>query len=678
MPPRAGSGGRATLDFFAAQASARRRTAALAFAFALALVAVILLVYLALLIAAGTSGAGMVDVGADGAVYGPSPFQPALLAAAAVGVAAVTGVGTAYHAVRLSAGGGAAVAELLGGSPVDRATQDPAERRLVNVAEEMALAAGMPVPRLYVLKGEAGLNAFAAGYTPGHSVVAVTRGALDRLTRDELQGVVAHELSHVLNADTRIDLRLMAAVGGLTFLSLLGRLLLDGTPRVGRSRDRNRGALLLVGLGLLVAGAFGSLCGKLVRYAVARQREWLADASAVQFTRNPDGLASALRKIAREGSAVASPHVPEAAHLFFARATTGFLAGLFSTHPPIEERIRRLAPHLGALPGTGGAAAVPGPPGPAAPRTAAPGAAALDASGPGPAPDAAAPASAERPAHAPAAPDASARPPPLQRASLEHLGRAAALLARLPPALGPATREPFGARAVACALLVADGAAERATQLGYLARNDPALAVEVERLLPALAGLSRADRTGVLGLALPTLDQLSPGQATALEADLRALGAADGTVTPFELAVRRAVVRRLRRGAGGPARAELRTIEDAYPECLELLSNLAWIGGRDAAAAQAALDAGARALGAAGPWRLPPRERLGLGRLDATLERLDGAAPAVKARLLEAAALTALADGLVTLDEAELLRAVAAALGLPVPPLLARADAPEP
>src|SRR5512142_995606 len=236
MPPPAGAGGRATLDFFAAQERARRRTAVLGVAFALAVLAVILLVYLALLLAVGLSGGGAIQASADGTPSLPSPLQPALLLLSAAGVAAVTGVGTAWHATRLSAGGGAAVAELLGGPPVDRQTADPGERRLVNVTEEMAVAAGLPVPRLYVLQGEAGINAFAAGYTPGHAVVAVTRGALDRLTRDELQGVVAHELSHVLNADTRIDLRLMAAVGGLAFLTLLGRLLLDGTPRSYRSR----------------------------------------------------------------------------------------------------------------------------------------------------------------------------------------------------------------------------------------------------------------------------------------------------------------------------------------------------------------------------------------------------------------------------------------------------------
>ena len=645
MPPRAGSGGRATLDFFAAQASARRRTAALAFAFALALVAVILLVYLALLIAAGTSGAGMVDVGADGAVYGPSPFQPALLAAAAVGVAAVTGVGTAYHAVRLSAGGGAAVAELLGGSPVDRATQDPAERRLVNVAEEMALAAGMPVPRLYVLKGEAGLNAFAAGYTPGHSVVAVTRGALDRLTRDELQGVVAHELSHVLNADTRIDLRLMAAVGGLTFLSLLGRLLLDGTPRVGRSRDRNRGALLLVGLGLLVAGAFGSLCGKLVRYAVARQREWLADASAVQFTRNPDGLASALRKIAREGSAVASP-TSRRRPTSSSRATTGFLAGLFSTHPPMEERIRRLAPHLGALPGAGGAAAVPGPPGPAAPRTAAPGRSrarrlrARPRAG-----------RRRRPPRRSARPTHPRRPTP-RRAPRAAPGarRRSTSAARRRCSPGSRRRsvrppEPFGAAPspAPCWCGRRRGAGGRSS--GSSPGADRAR--RRGRAAPARARrLSRADHTGVLGPRTATPRPALAGQATALEADLRASAR---PTEPWRLRARGAP----RGGAATPPRRRrrrarsLRTIDGRLPGVPRAALDLAWIGGRDAAAAQAALDAGAGARRRR-PLAPPPRERLGLGRLDATLERLDGAR-AVKARLLEAAALTALADGLVTL-----------------------------
>jgi Zn-dependent protease with chaperone function len=639
----AGVGERATVDFFAAQARARQRTTVLTVSFALAVAAVVAVVYVALLVTVGTSDTAAFGVGS------PSPLQPGLLLAAAGIVATVTGLGSAYHAIRLSSGGGDAVASMLGGTPVDRATQDPARRRLVNVAEEMAIASGLPVPRLYVLEGEPGINAFAAGYTPGHGVVAVTRGALDKLSRDELQGVVAHELSHLLNGDTRIDLRLMAAVGGLTVLSLLGRVILRATPRYRSRRDKATGALPLIGLAFLVAGAVGAFCGRLVRYAVARQREWLADASAVQFTRNPGGLAGALRKIAAEGSLLSSPHAPEAAHLFFASGVGGFLGGLFETHPPIAERIRRLEPRGAAL----GTAAPPPAPSPAAhPALGTAPLAPLSASPPHPS----APPSA--------APMLEPRPSP------EHVAHAAALLGGLAPELAAAAREPFGARALACALLI-DGSTRR-RQLEHLARGDRALAAEVERLAPALAAVSRRDRLALLGLALPALDALSHAQSKALAADLRALAAADGAITTFELAVFRVVLRRLSRSSGAPPRPRLRSLEDAGPECLELLSTLAWIGGRDEAAAQAALDEGTRALGAPAPWRLLPRERLGLGRLDETLTRLDEASAGLKARVLMACAATALSDARITTEEAELVRAVSASLGLAMPPVVER------
>ncbi len=645
MAAAAGPGGRATLDFFDAQANARRRTVVLVVSFGLALLVVIAVVYAALLVVAGAQAASG-DYGEYGAALPALQlFQPGLLVAAASGVAAVTGLGGAYHAMRLSAGGGDAVAQMLGGALVSRGSQDPAERRLVNVVEEMAIAAGLPVPRLYVLQGEGGINAFAAGFTPGHGVVAVTRGALDKLGRDELQGVVAHEISHLLNADTRIDLRLMAAVGGLTILSLIGRFVLDNTSW-SRSRDggRARGAFLLVGLALLVAGAFGALCGKLVRYAVARQREWLADAAAVQFTRNPDGLAGALRKIQEEGSAIHSPHAPEAAHLFFASSSAGFLADLLSTHPPLEERIRRL------LPG-GDHAAVP------ARQVAAPGVA--------PRPVAPAAGRAGLAAAATVLPTAVVGPP-----APRHLAHASDLLARLAPQLAAAAREPFGARGIACALLLDGAPAIRAAQLDGLGRRDPAARFEVERLAPAVGALARADRTALLGLALPALDALSPAQAEALREDLRALAAADCTITAFEWAVQRIALRRLDRGAGAPAAARIRALDEAQQECLDLLSTLAWIGGREEAPAQQALDAGVAALGVRDRWRLLPSDRIGPERLDSALARLDQATPVVKGRVLAACVATVLADERVTIEEAEILRAVAASLGLPMPPIV--------
>src|SRR3990172_1643871 len=216
------------MDFFAAQAAAKRRTWLLVLLFALAWIGTIAAVDAALLLL--LRGAAMTS----SAAIAPWP----VLLAAAAGVTAVTGLGTAWHAIRLAQGGGEAVARMLGGTPVDRRTQDQAERRFVNVVEEMAIASGIPVPAIYVLAGEPGINAFASGFTPDRAAVAVTRGALDELTREELQGVVAHELSHVLNADSRLDLQLIAAVGGLTVLALAGRVLLRGSPRPGPAPRR--------------------------------------------------------------------------------------------------------------------------------------------------------------------------------------------------------------------------------------------------------------------------------------------------------------------------------------------------------------------------------------------------------------------------------------------------------
>ncbi|HUK65490.1 MAG TPA: M48 family metallopeptidase [Anaeromyxobacteraceae bacterium] len=629
---------RSTLDFRSAELGARRRTALLVATFTAALALVVLFVYLVLLVALENLAPAALGPGA-------ALSRPTLLLAVAGFISAVVGLGSGYHALRLSAGGGEAVALLLGGRVVERATTEPAERRLVNVVEEMAIAAGVPVPRLYVLDAEPGLNAFAAGYTPGHGAVAVTRGALERLDRDELQGVVAHELSHLLNADTRIDLRLMAAVGGLGILALLGRLALEYSPPRRRSReDRGNAIVLLLGIAFLVAGAFGVLCGKLVRFAVARQREWLADASAVRFTRNPDGLAGALAKVAAEGSAVASPYAVDAAHLFFAESGTGALAALFSTHPPIEERIRRIAPssHFRLKLGKG----------PQEP-----------------------PVTASRPSAAvagiPALGDSAKSAPPPLAAPLaqEHVAHVHDLIANLPSGLLSAAREPFGARAIACALVL-HGQREHAEQLAYLGRNDPSLGREAERLVREIEGLGPGARLALLGLALPALDGLSPAQGQALSADLGALGRTGGELTAFDLAVRRTVLRRLRRDAGAPPRPRYRSLDEAEPECLQLLSTLAWLGSRDPAAAQTALEAGARALGARQHWRLLERERFGLGSLDLTLERLDLATPEVKAQVLDACVATVLSDACVTWEEAELVRAVSAALGLPLPPVV--------
>jgi Zn-dependent protease with chaperone function len=615
---------RRTLDFFAAQAKARRNTGVLVLLFVVAWLLTILLADVGLSLAVGVD---------------PVFFLPTV----AIAVTLIVLGGSAYHGIRLAAGGGDAVATMLGGRKVDRQTQDPDERRLVNVVEEMAIASGLPVPRLYVLDGEAGMNAFAAGFTPDRSVVAVTRGALQGLDRDELQGVVAHELSHILNADTRLSTRLMAMVGGLTVLALVGKIALRGDT--GRGSDKGRGISLGIGLSLLLAGSIGAFFGRLIRLAVSRQREFLADAAAVQFTRNPGGLSRALEKIGKQGSHLSTPEAMEASHLFFAEGVGGFLSGLMATHPPLEERIRRITqgePISAARPGrihTATTTVLPGATVAVLPTTAVSAVAAAAAASVG-------------------------RPGP------EHVQRASDLLEGLSPALRRQAREPFGARAVTCALLLDREPNTRARQL-LPAESDPAAAAEIWALAPEVDRLGSEERLALLDLTLPALDHLSPAQAAELSTWLVAISAASQRPAMFQWALRRVVQRRLAPLLGARRAAPIRvwTLEEVQVECLELLSALAWAGNPEPDGAQRALEAGLQALGVPSRWRLLPRDRVDAGRLDLVLARLDEASPQLKSQILSACAACALADQRVVPAEGGIVRAVAASLGCPVPPL---------
>jgi len=320
------------MNFFERQASARRTTTRLVVLFALAVGAIVLAVdALAWLVTGGS--------------------------VAAVGVATVLtlmviGCGSLYRIAGL-AGGGEAIAAQLGGTPVAEDCTDADLRRLRNVAEEVAIASGVPVPRLYVLDHEPGINAFAAGHTPADAVVAVTRGALERLNRDELQGVIAHEFAHVLNGDMRINLRLVGVLYGISMLGLIGRHVLDfGSAGLStRGRGLAFGVMTVGGL-MIVIGWIGLFFARLIRAGVSRSRERLADASAVQFTRQNAGLAGALKKIGglEDGSALASGGAEEISHMLFGEGAgwDGRLESWFATHPPLLERIRALEPGFNA------------------------------------------------------------------------------------------------------------------------------------------------------------------------------------------------------------------------------------------------------------------------------------------------------------------------------------------
>ena len=301
---------------------------------------------------------GLLAAGVVAIVAAVTALLTVLLAATSpevepLGVVAVVAPGTAIVVVgasmvksgRIRHGGGSYIATSMGGRRIDATTDDLAERRLWNVVEEIGIASGTPMPAVFVLDDEPSINAFAAGWTADDAAIGVTRGALDHLDRRELQGVVAHELGHVANGDTRIKTRIVGWVFGIAVLTVLGRVLLHQLWWAPRRRDRRDGSaafLIAAGLGLLVVGSVGAFFARLVQAAVSRQREYLADASAVEYTRDPSGLGGALMKIGgfSGDSRIRSAHATEASHLFFTSAFGGALA----THPPLTDRIRRLVP----------------------------------------------------------------------------------------------------------------------------------------------------------------------------------------------------------------------------------------------------------------------------------------------------------------------------------------------
>lgn len=330
------------MNFFAAQDQARRSSRRLLFVYIIATVAIVLAV-------TAVAGVALFSFSPSGYGHTPAEFiaqQTPLLAGIAV-LTTLFILGSSLYKTSVLASGGRRVAVDMGGTLVTADVQDPLRRRLRNVVEEMAIASGVPVPEIYVLEEETGINAFAAGYTPSDAVVAVTRGTLELLDRDELQGVIAHEFSHILNGDMKLNIRLMGVLFGIMSLGLIGRLIVRGGYHAGlASSRRSRGApvVLIIGLGLVILGGIGVFFARAIKASISRQREYLADASAVQFTRQTDGIANALKKIGgySAGSLISSTDPEEVSHMLF--GTGSRLAGLFATHPPLLTRIQALEP----------------------------------------------------------------------------------------------------------------------------------------------------------------------------------------------------------------------------------------------------------------------------------------------------------------------------------------------
>lgn len=643
------------MDFFEAQDRARRRTRLLIVYFALAVAGITVAVYLACLITLGVGDASPYAPGRDA---GWRLWHPKLFAICAGGTLAVVALGSLYRIATLRAGG-RVVAEALGGRLVRPDTRDFHERRLLNVVEEMALASGLPVPPVYVLDAERGINAFAAGFGPHDAVIGVTRGCLELLSRDELQGVIAHEFSHILNGDMRLNLRLIGWVFGILCLAEVGRVLL-------RTRGRNN-PLPLLGLVLLLLGWIGVFFGRLIQAAVSRQREFLADAAAVQFTRNPAGLAGALRKIGGlvYGSRVDNPHALEAAHLFFSSAFTGSRAHWFATHPPLAERIRRLDPSWdGTFPRVSPETVEVVEARAAAPRA--------------------------RVATGAAAAASLAGGAVRGRAVLDQVGRpgprqvryAAELRAALPDELLQALQTDTGAQAAVLGLVLSRNPDRRRQErIGLQTRLSAAVEARLSALDPILLELPVGARLAVAQLALPALRTMDGESFRAFRQALRWLITSDRQIDLFEYALERMIERDLeaRFGRVRPRPVQYYSLRGLESEAQVLLSALAWLGQRAPDQAARAYAAGWAQLGIDAP---PPQllvwTECGLAAIDRALDRWAEASPALKRRLLAACVEVVAADGWVRVEEAELLRAVADALDCPLPPVLSEPAASGP
>ena len=475
------------MDFFQHQESARRKTGLLVFYFIVAVVLIVLLVYGIVVGAIVLSGSR----GTPGGASVRSVWDPGLFGGVALLTLALIGGGSAYRIASL-ASGGHNVAEMMGGRPLAPQTTDPDERKIKNVVEEMAIASGTPVPPVYLLEKEDGINAFAAGWGPGDAVIGVTRGCIRNLTRDELQGVIAHEFSHILNGDMRLNIRLIGVLYGILLISITGWIIFRSTAGAGRLDDRRDGERRganpwpFVGLALYILGYVGVLFGNLIKAAVSRQREYLADASAVQFTRNPDGIVGALKKIGAlaEGSRIAAPEAQEASHLFFGDGIGHFL-GFLATHPPLVDRIRRLDPSFdGDFSKVRLITTEPAEPAARSGAVLAP---------------------QVRPGRGVFAFNPAQVVDRVGTVEPQQLAYASALLTSLPDSLKSLAYDIFGAEAIVLALLVDhQNEAVRAAQLDRLARHvEPALRREVENILPLVHRLTPELRLPLVSIAVP-------------------------------------------------------------------------------------------------------------------------------------------------------------------------------
>jgi Zn-dependent protease with chaperone function len=642
------------MDFFRSQDIARRNTVKLVVLFALALLSLIAITNLLVMV--------MLGMVAESLPANIPLFQRIdwrLFLWVSLAILGVVGFGSLYKIASL-AGGGARVAELLQGKLLIPGGNNFCEQKILNVVEEMAIASGTPVPPVYVLE-EQGINAFAAGYTPADAVIGITRGAIETLSRDELQGVIAHEFSHILHGDMRLNIRLIGILHGIMVLGVMGYYLLRSTGRTRRSK-KGGGEIAMVALGLMVIGYAGTFFGNLIKAAVSRQREFLADASAVQYTRNPDGIADALKRIggAPKGSVLENPGASEISHALFSNGLRMSFSSLFATHPPLEQRIRRIQPQWNGsfevapkpAQGQGLGLGVQGLSGDSA---AASGLARGDNAG----------------MHT-ALLMTDALLAQAGNPQESDIQQARALLASMPQGLLEAAHNPFSARALVYYLLLDPDASIAAEQMAWLQSHaDAAVFAALQGLIEKRLVISAEIRLPLVCLCLPVLRQLSAEQYTPFRQNLQALLQSDGKTSLWEWVLQRVVLQQLDAVFLPQSRFHHRahhSLQQLAPHCAVLLGFLIRVGRQSEGGESAAFSSASEKLGMS-DLAMPAASELNIASVNNALDALLALKPLQKPAFLKACAAAICADGVATVQELEIFRTIATALDCPLPPL---------
>ena len=652
------------MDFFDRQELARKNSKHLIFYYIVAVIGIVCSFGFAVL---GARYLFLVQQSAQtNSLVRQSFFDPEFFLYSALGVLVLIILSTLFKISTLSEGG-AAVAKSLGGKEVDPTTKDPRYRRLINVVEEMSIASGVSVPSIYVMDQEDGINAFAAGHSSSNATIGVTAGCLNKLNRSELQGVIAHEFSHILNGDMRLNIRMMSVLYGILMMFIVGKFMLRS---FGRSSSRSRsnskeggGAafIIVVSLALLLIGLMGSIMAKLIKAAVSRQREFLADASAVQFTREPSGISGALKKIGGfAGAKIEHPRGEEVSHMFFGSCYKKKLSNLLATHPPIDDRIRAIG---GASDGF---------------QTLPEGSElnsdqiSMD----------------ETQSLASSFSDSSTqRSDPekgfFQEKDLNQIGQIMAdqvvvaqrIVSEIDESLISLVHQKSGALAVVYSLLLSEEDLVRGNQLKVIKGTcESEVSKTFKTVSDQVIDMHSTKKIALLDLAVPALRRLSPEEYGQFCEIINELINIDEQVDLFEFMIQKNIRLHLDTFFGRiqPPNETIKILSKLNHESSVLLSAIAGFGNEDELNRLQAFKKGAAVLELYGTGKLKflPPENCGIGQMDEALKAFEKCVPTLKKTLLIACGKAAISDGKITSNEAEILRAIGDSMGTPIPPFV--------